>query len=327
MSDWFRGRNVLITGGLGFIGSNLAIELVRAGANLTLVDSMIPSYGASLDNIAEIRELVRLNFSDVRDLHSLRYLVRNQDVIFSLAGQVSHIDSMTDPLTDLDINCRSNLSLLECCRNENPSVRLVLAGTRQIYGKPQFLPVTESHPHSPADVNGVNKLAAEMYFKLYHQVYGMHTVSLRLTNTYGARMDLRNQHKGFVGVFLRRALAGLPLQVFGSGAQRRDFNHVDDVSRALLLAAECDQAAGESFNLGHHAHYSLREFVELLRKYLQFDFQCVPFPPDRQAIDIGDYYGDYSKFSQSTGWRPLISLHDGLRDTIEFFRSRTSYWQ
>ncbi len=326
MSDWFHDAHVLITGGLGFIGSNLAKHLVRLGSRVTLLDSMIPSYGATLDNIAEIRASVHLNFSDVRDMHSLKYLVRGQDVIFSLAGQVSHIDSMTDPLTDLDINCRSQLSLLDCCRAENPRVRLVLAGTRQIYGKPKFLPVTEAHPYSPADVNGINKLAAEMYFTLYSQVYDMHTVCLRLTNTYGPHMDLKNSQKGFVGVFLKQVLAGKPIQIFGTGNQRRDFNHVDDVCRALILAAATTNARGECFNLGHHQHYSLLEFVQVLHQILPFEFQCVPFPPSRQAIDIGDYYGDYSKFSQATQWQPRIGLDEGLRETVEFFQARTAYW-
>lgn len=320
MSEFYQNRRVLVTGGLGFIGSNLAIELVRRGAIVTLLDSMIPAYGAQLSNIAPIRDQVNVNFSDVRDLHSLPFLVRDQEVIFSLAGQVSHIESMSDPLTDLDINCRSQLSLLECCRRDNPSARLVLASTRQIYGKPQFLPVTEAHAYAPADVNGINKLAAEMYFSLFAEVYGLHTVSLRLTNTYGPRMDLRSQNKGFVGVFLGRALAGQSIQVFGSGEQRRDFNYVDDVTDALLMAAENDQCRGQCFNLGHHEHYSLIEFVRILAQYANFQFSCVPFPPERKAIDIGDYYGDYSKFAGFAGWKPRISLEEGLAKTMAFFR-------
>lgn len=322
MHDFFRGRRVLVTGGLGFIGSNLALELVQRGAQVTLLDSMIPAYHASIANISEIRDQVSVNYSDVRDVHSLPYLLRHQDIIFSLAGQVSHIDSMTDPLTDLDINCRSQLTLLECCRSENPTARLVLAGTRQIYGKPKYLPVDEQHPYAPSDVNGINKLAAEMYFSLYADVYGMHTTSLRLTNTYGPRMDLCSPNKGFMGVFLRKALAGQPIQLFGTGDQHRDFNLVDDVVAALLLAAEHDGCRGQNFNLGHHEHHSLKEVVGILQGMVDFEFSCVPFPPDRQAIDIGDYYGDYSKFFQLTGWKPKFSLAEGLQRTVDFFRTR-----
>ena len=318
--DFYRGRRVLITGGLGFIGSNLAIDLVERGARVTLVDSMIPAYGATVDNIRSIRDCVTVNFSDVRDLHSLPYLVRDQEVIFSLAGQVSHIDSMHDPLTDLDINCRSQLSLLECCRRENPKVRLVLAGTRQIYGKPQQLPVTESHPLAPTDVNGINKLAAEMYYMLYAQVYGMATVSLRLTNSYGPRMDLHNSKKGFVCVFVERALSGKKIRLFGDGSQRRDFNYISDVTDALILAGQSNAVVGQCYNLGQSPPRSLLEFVQTLAGYCPIEYECVPFPDELRAIDIGDYYADFSKFQRATGWQPRIGLEEGLQRTVEFYR-------
>jgi len=320
MSSFYHGRRVLITGGLGFIGSNLAIELQKLGARLTLLDSMIPAYGACLENIEPIRNAVTVNFSDVRDHHSLAYLVRDQEVIFSLAGQVSHIDSMHEPLVDLDINCRSQLSLLECCRRENPGVRLVLASTRQVYGKPQFLPVTEEHPIAPTDINGINKWAAEMYFTLYAQVYGMSTVSLRLTNTYGPRMDLRNSRKGFVGVFIQQALNGQPIRIFGTGTQRRDFNYVSDVVHALAMVGESRLFCGQSFNLGHDEHFTLREFVELLSEKCPVDFELIPFPDELRAIDIGDYFADYSRFRAVTGWRPCIGLSEGLQRTIMHYR-------
>ena len=320
MKDFYYRRRVLITGGLGFIGSNLAIELVERGAQVTLLDSMLPAYGATLDNIASIRDQVRFNIADMRDEHSLPFLVRDQDVIFSLAGQVSHVDSMQQPLIDLDINCRSQLSLLECCRRENPRVRLVLANTRQIFGRANCLPVNEEHPVAPTDVNGINKLAAEMYFMLYAQVYGMSTVSLRLTNTYGPRMDLNNPKKGFVGVFLRQALAGETIKVFGDGLQRRDFNYVSDVTRALTLAGETEAAAGQCFNLGHDEHFTLLEFLDKLTEHCPVRYECVAFPKERRAIDIGDYYGDYTRFHDLTGWRPRVCLDEGLLRTISYFR-------
>lgn len=319
MTDFYSGRNVLITGGLGFIGSNLAIELVQRGANVTLLDSMIPAYGARLENIEPIRERVTINYSDVRDHHSLSYVLQDQEVVFSLAGQVSHIESMRDPLVDLDINCRSQLLLLECCRQVNPKARLVLAGTRQVYGKPQSLPVDESHPLAPVDVNGVNKLAAEMFFWLYAKAYGISTICLRITNTYGPRMDLTNPAKGFVGVFIQQALSGQRIRLFGDGTQRRDFNYVSDVTSALALAGQCQQIQGESFNIGHSEHFSLREFLDILCSLEAVQFDCVPFPEDRQAIEIGDYYTDYGKYQQLTGWQPLVGLREGLQRTLEFY--------
>lgn len=323
----FRGKRVLITGGVGFLGSNLAAELVHLDAQVTLVDSMIPRYGATLDNLAEFRDRVTVNFSDIRDIHSIRYLVRGHDVIFSLAGQVSHLESMQDPLTDLDINCRAQLSLLEACRINNPEARLVFAGTRQIYGRPQVLPVCEDHPLVPADANGVSNLAAEMYFALYHRVYNMRTISLRLTNTYGPRMDLDSGQKGFMGVFIRRALRGEMIQLYGDGRQRRDFNYSSDVVDALLRAA-CSQDShwGESFNLGHSLSYSLLDVVCMLQQHAEFDYECIEFPAARKAIDIGDYVADFSRFQAASGWRPAVSLEAGLEATLKYFRGRPQRW-
>ena len=320
MSAAWSGRPVLVTGGVGFIGSNLVLRLVELGARVMLVDSMLPQYGARIENIEPVRDRVHVNFSDVRDRHSLRYLVGGQEVIFSLAGQVSHSESMQDPLTDLEINCKSQLSLLECCRERNPAAKIVFAGTRQIYGRPRYLPVDETHPCVPVDVNGINKLAAEMYYTLYHEVHGIDTVSLRLTNTYGPRMDLTSDHKGFAGIFIRRALRGEKIWLYGSGEQKRDFNHVDDVVEALLLAAATPGLSGRAFNLGHPRPYSLLEFVDLLRQFATFEVESVPFPPDAAAIDIGDYYGDFGRFRAATGWEPRVDLEAGLQQTLAHYR-------
>ncbi len=315
----YEGKRVLVTGGLGFLGSNLAIRLVELGADVTLMDSMIPAYGATLDNIAPVRHRVSINFSDMRDPYSLSYLVANKDILFNLAGQVSHINSMRDPLNDLDINCRSQLSLLECCRNSNRDLKIVYSSTRQVYGIPQYLPVDEQHPLAPTDVNGINKLAAEMYFSLYARIYGIRCVSLRLTNTYGPRMDLTNLDKGFVGVFIKQALQGEPIAVFGSGAQRRDFNYVSDVVDALLLAGQADHLDGSVFNLGYPHSYSIIQFLNILRHIVPLDYTCTPFPSERKAIDIGDYTGDFSKFQEATGWTPKVDLLEGLQKTIAYF--------
>lgn len=319
MATSWRGKRVLITGGVGFIGSNLAIAAVERGAVVTLLDSMLPAYGANLFNIEPIRDRVVLNFSDVRDRSSLDYVVRDQEIIFSLAGQVSHLRSMTDPETDLEINCRSQLSLLEACRRNNPDVRLVFASTRQLYGRPQSLPVTEDHPCRPVDVNGINNLAAEMYFGLYHDVYGISTISLRLTNTYGPRMDLRSGGKGVVGVFLRQALRGETLRLFGGGTQRRDFNYIDDVVEALLLAASA--GGGGVFNLGYPRPYSLADVAAILCERTGCATETVPFPAEQEIIDIGDYWGDFQRFHSVTGWMPAVDLEAGLCRSVDFFRA------
>jgi UDP-glucose 4-epimerase len=320
LSDFYRNKRVLVTGGLGFIGSNLALRLVDLGAQVVLVDSMLPAYGATLENIAPIRDQVSVNFSDIRDQHSLEYLVQDHDLIFSLAGQVSHSESMRDPMTDLEINCRSQLSLLECCRHANPEATLVFASTRQLYGRPQYLPVDEAHPLAPVDVNGINKLAAERYYTLYHEVYGTRAVCLRLTNTYGPRMDLASRTKGFAGIFIRQALDGETIRIYGTGEQRRDFNYVGDVVEALVMAGENDSLHGGVYNLGHDTPYSLIEFIETLNRFAPVSYEKIPFPAEAERIDIGDYYGDFSKFRELTGWTPEVDLEEGLERTVAYHR-------
>jgi len=328
LADQFLGRNVLITGGLGFLGSSLARELVEAGANVTLVDSLVPEYGGNEHNIAGLEDRLHVNVSDVRDEHSLRHLVQGQDVLFNLAGQTSHLDSMLDPYTDLEINCRAQLSILEACRHENPSVRLVFASTRQIYGRPQRLPVGEDHPIAPVDVNGINKTAGEWYHLLYGDVYGLHVSVLRLTNTYGPRMRVKDARQTFLGYWLRLAVEGEPVQVFGDGTQRRDFNYVDDAVRAFLLAAVREEARGRVYNLGSDEVVDLRGLAELLTDVNGGgSFELVPFPPDRKAIDIGDFYADYSRIRDELGWEPRVTLRDGLERTLAFYRAEAQhYW-
>ena len=322
----YSGKRVLITGGLGFIGSNLAIELVEAGADVTVVDSMIPAYGANLFNVESVRDRLHINYSDIRDRHSLEHLVREKDHIFNLAGQLSHIDSMLDPMTDLEINCAAQLSLLECLRRVNSDAKIVFGSTRQLYGRPQYLPVDEDHPVCPVDVNGINNWAGESFFRLYHEVHGIASVSLRLTNTYGPRMDLRSNTKGFVGIFVRRALRGEHIDVFGTGEQKRDFNYVDDVVEALLRAGQAQKVYGRALNLGHPRPYSLNELVEILAGIADFTHASKEWPEDRKKIDVGDYYGDYSRFREATGWEPRVDLAEGLLKTVDFFRQYESHY-
>ena len=231
--DFYRGRRVLVTGALGFIGSNLSRALADLGAQVLAVDSLLPDYGGNLFNLAGYEDKVRINIADVRG-HAMEYLVRGQDILFNLAGQVSHIDSMVDPFTDLEINCRSQLWILEAVRKSNPGVKIVYAGTRQVYGKPMRLPVDETHLLNPTDVNGINKISGEFYHLVYHSVYGIRACSLRLTNTYGPRQLIKHNRQGFIGWFIRQAVRGEEIQLFGNGQQKRDFDYVDDVVDALL---------------------------------------------------------------------------------------------
>lgn len=328
LADDFRGKRIMITGGLGFIGSNLARELVEAGSEVVLVDSLIPEYGGSLENIVGIEDRVSVNISDVRDEHSLSYLVQGRDVLFNLAGQTSHLDSMQNPYTDLDINCRSQLSILEACRRHNPEVRIVFASTRQIYGRPQYLPVDERHPIAPVDVNGINKTAGEWYHLLYGDVYGLPVCVLRLTNTYGPRMRVKDARQTFLGYWFRQLLSGEELLIFGDGSQRRDFNYVDDAVRAFLLTATRDEALGQVYNLGDEEVISLRELAELLVDVNgSGSYRIVPFPADRKAIDIGDYHADFSRIRGDLGWTPKVRLAEGVAQSLEFYRSRRgAYW-
>lgn len=324
----FNGANVLITGGLGFIGSALARHLVHLGANVTLVDSLIPQYGGNLFNIHDIRDRVRVNIADVRDHHAMSHWVQGQQYLFNLAGQTSHLDSMTDPLTDLNINTGAQLYILEACRRHNPGVKIVFASTRQLYGKPQYLPVDEEHPVQPVDINGVNKLAGELYHLLYSKVHGLQTCALRLTNTYGPGMRVKDARQTFLGIWIRNVIERRKFQIFGTGDQLRDFNYVDDVVDALLRAAVLPEANGRVFNLGHVERVSLREVADLL---VCLDgaaqYELVPFPSDRQAIDIGDYYGDFESIRGLLGWVPRTLLRDGLLKTLNYYSKHWShYW-
>ncbi|HET9372684.1 MAG TPA: NAD-dependent epimerase/dehydratase family protein [Vicinamibacterales bacterium] len=319
--EFYRGRRVLITGGVGFIGSNLARRLVELGANVLLVDSLLPEYGGNLFNIDGIEDRVRVNIADVRQGTTMAYLVRDREVIFNLAGQVSHIDSMHDPHTDLEINCRSQLTILEACRQSNPGTKVVFAGTRQIYGKPDRLPVDETHLVRPTDINGINKAAGENYHLVYNNVFGVRGCSLRLTNVYGPRQLIRHNRQGFIGWFIRLALEGREIQIYGDGSQRRDFVFVDDVTDAFLRAGATDAVNGDVFNVGGSEHFSHRELVTMLIEAAgRGSVRFVEWPEEKRRIDIGSFYSDSSKFERVTGWSPRVPLREGMRRTLEFYR-------
>ncbi|MGE0800870.1 MAG: NAD-dependent epimerase/dehydratase family protein [Lautropia sp.] len=319
-------RRVLITGGLGFIGSNLARRLVDLGAEVLIVDSLIPQYGGNWFNLDGIADRVRVNLTDLRDRHVLPHLVRGQHVIFNLVGQTSHLDSMTDPLTDLAINTEAQLHLLEACRHEAPEVRLVFASTRQIYGAPQYLPVDEKHPLVPPDVNGINKLAGEFYHLLYHRVYGLKASCLRLTNTYGPRMRIKDARQTFLGIWIRLALEGKPFEVWG-GEQLRDFTYVDDAVDAFLAAAT-PATEGRMFNIGGFPPLSLNALADAVIK-ANGGGSAVrkPFPAERKRIDIGDYHADDRAFRAATGWHPTVDMAEGLSRTLAYFRTRLDQYR
>ncbi len=327
-ADAFSGKRCLITGGLGFIGSNLAHQLVELGAEVLIVDSLVPEYGGNLANIADIKDHVQVNIADVRDQHSMQYLVQGQHYLFNLAGQVSHIDSMENPFNDLDINCRAQLSILEACRRHNRDIKLIFASTRQIYGKPEYLPVDERHPLQPVDVNGINKMAGEWYHILYNNVYGIRTCVLRLTNTYGPRMLVRHARQTALGWFIRQVIDNETISLYGTGEQLRDYNYVDDAVRALLLAAVDSNADGQIFNLGGRQPVSHLELIKTLIEVADTGaYKLVPFPSDKARIDIGSVYSSYSRIQTSLGWEPTIDLHDGLQRTVDFYRKhKAQYW-
>lgn len=320
--DIFHDKHVLITGGLGFIGSNLARRLVDLGARPTLVDSLVPEYGGNLANVRDFEDRVIVNIADVRDPHGMRVLVQKQDYLFNLAGQTSHLDSMNDPFTDMEINCRAQLSILEACRLHNPTISIVFASTRQIYGAPEYLPVDENHPLHPVDVNGINKMAGEAYHILYHQVYGIRTCALRLTNTYGPRMRVKDARQTFLGVWIKQVLLDQPFEVWG-GEQKRDFTYVDDAVDALMRAAVDDQAAGRVFNLGGGRTVCLRELAEMLvaANGGAGQFDVCSFPDERRRIDVGDYYADDRLIRDTLGWQPTVPIEEGLRRTLGFYRA------
>ncbi len=322
----FRGASVLITGGAGLIGSALARRLTGLGAVVLLVDSMVAEAGANPANIGDIASRVRLNIADIRDRAAMRHLLGGQNFLFDLAGQTSHLDSMTAPEHDLAVNCTAQLQLLELCREVAPEITIVHAGTRQIYGRPQYLPVDEAHPLRPADVNGVNKMAGEAYHLLFHDVYGINTRSLRLTNVYGPGMRIKDARQNFLGIWLRRALEGEAFEVWG-GQQRRELLFVDDAVEAFLAAALTPETSGLALNVGGGQPYTLLALAEtLIAANGNGSFATREFPDDRKRIDIGDFVTDDRRFRELTGWAPRIGLEEGLRRSLDYYRrERSSY--
>lgn len=326
ITDW-AGRRALITGGAGFLGSNLAHALVARGARVTLLDCLLADYGGNQANLEGIGARLDWRRDDLRalDAAALDALLAGQDAVFHLAAQTSHMDSMADPLTDLAINATATLALLEAMRRAAPRARLVHASTRQVYGPPQRLPVDESHPLNPPDCNGVAKLAGEQYALLYARVHGLPATALRLTNCYGPRMRVKDARQTFVGVWVRLALEARPFEVWG-GEQLRDFTYAGDVAAAMLAAAAAPagRVAGRAFNLGGFPPVALAALAELVvaASGSKAGFVTREFPAERRKIDIGSYQADDRAFRAATGWAPAIDLAAGLAETFAYYRGR-----
>ncbi|MER3396479.1 MAG: NAD-dependent epimerase [Acidimicrobiia bacterium] len=327
LASRFAQERVLVTGGLGFLGSNLAIVLARAGARVTVADSLLPHYGGNPANLEGYEDKIAISYTDIRDEYAMAYLVSTHDYIFNFAGQVSHRDSMADPKTDLEINASAPLSLLEAVRKHNPDATVIYAGTRQVYGRPRYLPVDEDHPLDPVDANGISNLAGELYHLLYAEVYGLRAGSFRLTNTYGPRQRLWGTTQGFVPIFVGRVLTGQPITIYGDGSQQRDFVYVDDSLEGFLRLALTEEAMGSVYNQGHPQPVSLRSFAELLVEVAgQGTIEYVPWPEDVKKIDIGDYYGSFEKAKRMLGWEPKTSLAEGLEKTIAYYRDHLEHY-
>lgn len=330
LSDFtqFSGQKVLITGGLGFIGSSLALRLVEFGAEVTLVDAMIPEYGGNLFNIAPIRDQVTVNFGDICDQHAMNWLVRDQAYVFHLAGQVSHVMSLQDPFPDIEFNIKGTTVIMEALRKHNPQACLIFTGTRGQYGEAAALPVSEDAPTNPKGLYEISNLTAEKIIKFYHDVHGIRAVMLRLTNVYGPRAQMLHSRFGVVNWFIRLAIDEQQISVFGDGQILRDFLYVDDCVDALLMAALCPEADGEIFNLGIDTPTN---FLELVQRIIAVagtgSWSFAPFTPERKAQEPGDFYSDISKIKRVIGWLPQIALDEGLRRTIDYYRQhKAQYW-
>jgi len=327
LKKFYHNKNILVTGGLGFIGSNLSRRLANLGSKVTIIDSLIPKYGGNLYNLKGFEKQVTVNISDVRDQFSMDALIQNRDIIFNLAGSLSHIDSMKDPFTDLDINCRSQLSILESCRRYNSNVKIVYAGTRNQYGRAKTLPVDEKHPMEPTDVNGINCIAGEWYHILYNNVYDIRTCSLRLSNTYGPRHQMKHSRQGVLNWFIRQIIEGETINLFGGGDQIRDCIYISDIVDAFVRIGASEKVWGQAYNLGG-CPTSLKNFVkQAIKIYGKGKFVITKFPQGRKKIEIGDFIADYQKITRAVSWKPRINLATGIKRTFAFYeKNKKHYW-
>lgn len=325
----YEGKKALVTGGLGCLGSSLTLELVARGCDVTVVDNHFHMFGANEHNLSGVLDRVNVNVCDIRDVDAMNHLVKGKDFLFHIGMQTSHVDSMTDPFWDIDVNCRGNMVVYEAVRHHNPECYVIYAGTRGQYGVLDEIPVNEKHRMQPTDVYGVNKVAAEGYGFVYNRAYGIPFTSLRVNNCYGPRHQMRHAKYGILNWFIRLAMDGETIKLYGDGGQKRDYNYVDDATRAFLLAgANVEKCNGEAFNLGSGKARTLREATELVIEYAQSGaLEFVPWPDDRKAIETGDYFADFSKFTAAVGWKPEVEMEEGLAKTVEFYAAhKDHYW-
>lgn len=324
----YKNKRVLVTGGLGFIGSNLAIALVKEGAQVTCVDNMLPRQGGNLFNVKPVEDKIQISFSDIRNPQSMNYLVRDKDYIFHLAGQVSHVDSIRNPLQDLSINVEGTLVILEACRQFNKMARVIFTGTRGQYGESVRLPVDEDHPMRPKGVYAITNLCAENLVMVYDEIHDINAIALRITNTYGPRHQMMHDEYGVLNWFIRKAIDNEEIPVFGNGKILRDFLYVDDLINALLAAGASSEAYGNIFNVGTGKPINFAELAELVIKVVKSgSFKFTDFTKERKEIEPGDYYADISKIKKYIGWQPEVSLEDGIRATVDYYRQyKDKYW-
>jgi UDP-glucose 4-epimerase len=324
----FKGKNILVTGGAGFMGSNLVIALVRAGAIVTVLDNMSPQQGGNLFNLQPVKDKITIDFSDIRDTLAVNQLVKGKDYIFHLARQTDHILSQTDPFPDIDINVRGTAILLEACKKYNPTVRLIYTGTRGQYGPAVKLPVSETAPTNPRGIYEITNLTAEKMVKVYNDVHNIRSICLRLTNIYGPRAQMKSNHYGVVNWFVRLVIDGQTIPVYGDGNLKRDFLYIDDAIEAMLRCSLTEKCYGEIINIGRDDPETFKELAEILVRVAKSgSWKFTPFSPERKAQEPGDFVSDITKIRKLTGWRPKTSLHNGLKKTIAFYRkNKTHYW-
>ncbi len=320
------GQRVLVTGGLGFIGSSVTVRLAEAGAHVTVLDALLPEYGGNRYNVAPVVDRIQIVVGDVRDRPLVSSLVEGQDVVFHFAAQVSYLDSMKDPLLDLDISLKGTLNILEECRRVNPTVRVVSIGSRMQFGQVERLPVDENHPMKPQSFYALHKLTAEQYYRLYHEAFGLWTAWLRLSNPFGPRQQIKHSKYGIVNWFVRLALEGRPLTVFGDGAQARDYFYIDDAVEAFLAAARYDGRGGETFNIGGSEPISFKTMAETIAQVTGARVEYVPWPSAWKLVETGDYVTDIRKARRLLGWAPKVPFEDGIRRTVEYYRSAFDHY-